>query len=156
MKTASEWLSEYGESHQNRTNKLIHWLCVPAIFWSVALMLWSIPVPEAMPLAPWLNWTTLCLAVIMVFYVMTSVVLSIGMLLFSLVVLALTYWVDMTFAVPAWQVGLAIFVVAWILQFVGHKIEGKKPSFFKDIFFLLIGPAWVIAFIYRKLGIKFA
>jgi uncharacterized membrane protein YGL010W len=156
MKTASEWLREYGESHQNPTNKLIHWICVPAIFWSVALMLWSVPVPEALQFWPWINWTTVCLALVMVFYVMTSWALSIGMLLFSLLVVALTYWVDVSLSFPAWQVGLAIFVIAWILQFVGHKIEGKKPSFFKDILFLLVGPAWVIAFIYRKMEIKFA
>lgn len=154
MKTASEWIDEYGESHQNHTNKLIHWVCVPAIFWSVALILWAIPTPAVMQQIPYLNWATLALILVMVFYVMTSVRLSIGMFLFSTLVLWLTYWVDTHLALPVWQVGLAIFVVAWILQFVGHKIEGKKPSFFQDIAFLLIGPAWVIAFIYRKLGIK--
>jgi uncharacterized membrane protein YGL010W len=129
---------------------------VPAIFWSVALMLWSLPVPSVLQVHPWVNWTTLCLALVMVFYVMTSILLSIGMLAFSLLVLALTYWIDQMSAVPTWQVGVAIFVLAWILQFWGHKIEGKKPSFFKDVLFLLVGPAWVIAFIYRKLGIKLA
>ena len=50
---------------------------------------------------------------------------------------------------------ITVFILAWIGQFIGHKIEGKKPSFFEDIQFLLIGPAWLLSFIYKKLGIKF-
>ena len=49
---------------------------------------------------------------------------------------------------------LSIFVIAWIGQFLGHKIEGKKPAFFKDLQFLLIGPLWLLSFIYNKLNIK--
>ena len=56
------------------------------------------------------------------------------------------------FATPLWLIGIAVFVGAWIGQFIGHKIEGKKPSFFKDVQFLLIGPAWLMAFIYRRAG----
>jgi len=50
---------------------------------------------------------------------------------------------------------IAVFVVAWIGQFVGHKIEGRKPSFFTDLTYLLIGPAWVLAKLYRKLGLQY-
>ena len=50
---------------------------------------------------------------------------------------------------------LLIFIIAWVGQFIGHKIEGQKPSFFEDIQFLLIGPAWIISFIYKKMGINF-
>ena len=49
---------------------------------------------------------------------------------------------------------LLTFIVAWIGQFIGHKIEGKKPAFFKDLQFLLIGPVWLLSFIYNKLNIK--
>ena len=49
---------------------------------------------------------------------------------------------------------LSIFIIAWIGQFIGHKIEGKKPAFFKDLQFLLIGPLWLLSFIYKKLNIK--
>ncbi len=156
MKTATQWLDEYGESHQNPTNKLIHWWCVPAIFWSVALLLWSIPVPEVMRVHPLLNWATVSLALVMVFYLLTSVSLSIGMLIFSGLVIGATHLVAESGVIEPWVLGTAIFVVAWILQFIGHNIEGKKPSFFKDILFLLVGPAWLMGFIYKKLGIKFA
>ena len=50
---------------------------------------------------------------------------------------------------------LILFVAAWIGQFIGHRIEGKKPSFFKDILFLLVGPLWILAFLYRRLGIRY-
>ena len=48
---------------------------------------------------------------------------------------------------------LAIFVLAWIGQFIGHKIEGKKPSFLDDLRFLLIGPLFVLSFLYRRLNL---
>ena len=60
-----------------------------------------------------------------------------------------------TLATPLWQVCLAIFVVAWIGQFVGHAVEGRRPSFFKDVQFLLIGPLWILAFVYRRLGLSY-
>jgi uncharacterized membrane protein YGL010W len=50
---------------------------------------------------------------------------------------------------------LIIFVVAWIGQFIGHKIEGKKPSFLQDVQYLLIGPAWLLHFIFKKVGIGY-
>lgn len=156
MKTATQWLDEYGESHQNPTNKLIHWWCVPAIFWSVVLLLWSIPVPQVMQVHPLVNWATLALALAMVFYLTTSVSLSIGMLIFSGLVVWATHWVATSGVIEPWILGTGIFIVAWILQFVGHNIEGKKPSFFKDVLFLLVGPAWLMGFVYKKLGIKFA
>jgi uncharacterized membrane protein YGL010W len=56
---------------------------------------------------------------------------------------------------PVWAICLTLFVVAWIGQFIGHKIEGKKPSFFKDVQFLLIGPAWLLSKVYRKAGQRF-
>ena len=52
-----------------------------------------------------------------------------------------------------WKLSMLIFIFAWIGQFIGHKIEGQKPSFFEDIQFLLIGPAWLLSFIYKKLGV---
>ena len=52
-----------------------------------------------------------------------------------------------------WKLSMLIFIFACIGQFIGHKIEGQKPSFFEDIQFLLIGPAWLLSFIYKKLGV---
>ena len=50
-------LSEYGESHQNPANKLVHWVCVPVIMFSLLGSLWAVPVPMAIGrISPWLNW----------------------------------------------------------------------------------------------------
>ncbi len=156
MKNINEWLSEYGESHQNKINKMIHWFCVPVIFWSVALMLWSVPVPKALQFHPWLNWATLVLIPVFLFYLLISWKLSIGMLLFSSLVVWASDFIAQNVDWAPWIIGLTIFAIAWIFQFVGHHIEGKKPSFFKDMLFLLIGPAWLMSFIYKKLGIQYA
>jgi len=53
------------------------------------------------------------------------------------------------------QLSFGLFFIAWVGQFIGHKIEGKKPSFIDDLKFLMIGPAWLLHFIYQKIGIKY-
>lgn len=155
MKSADEWFKEYGESHMNPINKTIHWICVPAIVFSLIGLLWSLPAPRIfLEISPWLNWGTLFIAAAMLYYLVLSWPLAIGMLLVS----ALVVWGNARLAqldTPLWQIALAIFVIAWIGQFIGHKIEGKKPSFFKDIQFLLIGPIWLLGFVYRRLGIRY-
>ena len=57
--------------------------------------------------------------------------------------------------VRLWAVSVAVFVLAWVGQFIGHAIEGKRPSFFKDVQFLLIGPIWLLAELYRRAGIPY-
>ena len=154
-KSADQWFSEYGESHQNATNKLLHWICVPTIVASLIALVWSIPQPTAMQSIAYLNWATLLIAAAMVFYFRLSIPLAVGMLAFIAVLLLVIARLDQLGEPPLWQIALAVFVLAWIGQFIGHKIEGKKPSFFQDIQFLLIGPIWLLAFIYRRLGIPY-
>ena len=155
MRPVQAWLNEYGESHVHPTNKLIHWLCVPLIVIAIIGLLWSIPAPAAFArVAPWLNWGVLFIIAASVYYFVLSVPLALGMLLFSAATLALLSWAD-GLAVPLWQSSLAVFVIAWIGQFVGHIIEGEKPSFFKDLQFLMIGPIWLLGFVYKRLGIRY-
>lgn len=159
MSKIDQLLSEYGESHQNHTNKMIHWICVPLIFFSVVGFLWSIPSGMLNDLFnstnPYLNWATLALVLVFVYYLSLSFSLSVGMLLFGALCLFLWNQIESITAYPVWGIALVIFVLAWIGQFYGHKVEGKKPSFFKDLQFLLIGPAWLMHFIYRKAGISY-
>lgn len=151
MKTAEEWLREYGESHRHPVNKAIHWIAVPAIVFSLIGLLWSLPDPEIFAaVSPWLNWGTLFVAAAMIYYFILSWPLALGMLLVSAAVIIGNHLLAQL-DTPLWQISLAIFVTAWIAQFVGHRVEGKKPSFFKDIQFLLIGPVWLLAFVYRRL-----
>ena len=107
MRTIDEWLTLYGRDHQNPTNKLIHWICVPVILFTVFGLLMSIPFP--------------------------------------LVLIGLKLW----------QFSLIVFIIAWIFQFIGHKIEGQKPSFIEDLQFLLIGPIWLLHFILKKIGLPY-
>ncbi len=154
-RTIHQWLEAYGESHQNPVNKLIHWICVPGIFWTIAGLLWAIPVPAMMAGVPGLNWATLTLIPIFFFYLRLSIPVALGMGLFSLACVGTVHWYGQSGPMDLASTSFGLFVLFWIFQFIGHKIEGKKPSFFEDLQFLLIGPAWVIGFTYRKLGVQF-
>ncbi|MCX7649511.1 MAG: DUF962 domain-containing protein [Flavobacteriales bacterium] len=161
MRKIDALLAEYGESHQNPTNKLIHWVCVPLIFWSVTAFLWSVQFPSV-PLnsvGTSLNLAMIALGLVLLYYVRLSFSLALGMLLFGAlclgVCLGLHQFLLSHRLLPLPLVALGVFVVAWIFQFIGHKIEGKKPSFLKDLQFLLIGPAWLMHFIFKKLGIPY-
>jgi uncharacterized membrane protein YGL010W len=155
MRSVTQWLGEYGESHQNPTNKLLHWLCVPPIVLSVMGFLWSLPVPAAFAAAgPWLNWATLTAAAAVAYYFALSRALAVGVLIAFLALLTVTYSLAQL-PWPLWLTSLAIFVVAWTGQFIGHAIEGKRPSFFKDLQFLLIGPLWLLAAAYRRFGLSY-
>jgi uncharacterized membrane protein YGL010W len=104
---------------------------------------------------PYSNWATVVLSLVLIYYVTLSIPLSIGMALFGLLCLVAANLISRSQMGPLWVIALIIFALAWVGQFYGHKIEGKKPSFFKDIQFLLIGPAWLMHFIYKRLGIPY-
>jgi uncharacterized membrane protein YGL010W len=155
MRSVTDWLSEYGESHQNRTNKLLHWICVPPIVLAVLGLLWSLPVPEAFAArSPWLNWATLTAATALVYYVALSPALAAGILILFVALLGLVQ-VFAHLPWPLWLTSLVLFVVGWVGQFLGHALEGKRPSFFKDVQFLLIGPLWLLAAAYRRLSVPY-
>lgn len=149
-------LEKYGESHQNGINKLIHWVCVPAIMFSLFGLLYSIPFFTERTL--YTNWATYALLLALVYYMRLSKPMFIG---FILIGGAMVYGVHAIYkftyddAIMLAIISFVIFAVAWIFQFIGHKIEGKKPSFLEDLQFLLIGPAWLLHFIYKKAGISY-
>lgn len=153
MRRIDQLLAEYGESHRNALNKSIHWICVPAIFFSIVGLLWSIPVPSGLP--DWVNVASATLLLVVIYYVRLSPLLAAGMLIFALLCMWLADYLQENMQLALWKISIGIFVLAWIGQFYGHHVEGKKPSFIKDLQFLLIGPAWLMHFIYRKLGVKF-
>jgi len=152
MKKIEILLDQYGESHQNKQNKLIHWFCVPLIFFSLLCMVWSIPFPFPSILFGYINWATIGLLLVLLYYSSLSLALALGMGVFSVVLVMAISVIDQA-TNELLPISIFIFIAAWLGQFYGHKIEGKKPSFLKDIQFLLIGPAWLMRFIYKKLGI---
>ncbi len=133
--------ARYGESHHNPTNKTIHWICVPLITWSLLAALWA--------WTPLAAYATIALAV--AFYAGLSLPIAVGMLaVAALMILPLAQ-----LGGHVLTIAVIVFVIAWIGQFIGHRIEGKKPSFFEDIKFLLIGPAWLLGFVYRRFGVPY-
>ena len=153
MKKAQEFFDEYAISHQNETNIAIHFVCVPLIFFSVIGLLMSIPTTFLEntfalynPLLE--NWAIVVALFISIFYLRLGFWYFAQMLFVILLSVVLNFWLsNVTNLLYA---SLTIFIIAWIGQFYGHKVEGAKPSFLKDLQFLLIGPLWVI----QKIGNK--
>lgn len=157
MRKIDQLFAEYAESHQNQTNKSIHWICVPLIFFTIVGFISLIPAPHfcaayfgCISIA-----SIIALALVSFFYFNLSWRISIIMLFIMLLMEHLAYTINIYFTTYSWLIYLSIFVITWIFQFIGHKIEGKKPSFLKDLQFLLVGPIWLLHFILKKLEIKY-
>ncbi len=151
-RSLQEWFSLYAESHQNKINKSIHFIAVPAIYFTVLGLLWMIPVPSFLAAVPGLNWAVLAVIPTLLFYRSLSMPVTVAMGLYTGLCFAILQ--GMTNAGwPVLEICIGMFAAMWVLQFIGHAIEGKKPSFFQDLQFLLIGPAWVLVFALRRLGI---
>lgn len=139
MRTLKSMLDEYSESHQNPFNQVIHKLCVPLIMFSLLGLLWLIPTPLAFGQ---LNWATIVSFLVMFYYL----VLSRKYFILMIPVIGIMYYGNHLLAQTNYLliVSVIVFVLSWVLQVWGHKVEGKKPSFLKDLLFLLIGPIWVV------------
>lgn len=152
MRTIEIYFEAYHRSHTNLINITIHKICVPTIVFATLGILWAMPWPFMV--FPGLNWASLTALVTLVYYLRLSWPLALGMAVVSfamLVVIAMSY----QFWWHSWMVMVAIFAASWAAQLVGHKIEGKRPSFLDDLHFLLMGPLWVLASFYRKMGISY-
>jgi len=150
------WFASYSADHRNQTNQAIHVFAVPLILWSVIALLWCIPVPPGSGFRAGL-WAGLACFAAWMFYFRASRPLGFGMLALFVGMLWLCFWIERLQGtrVLLW-LAVGVFVLAWIAQFVGHSrlYEGRKPSFFTDLRYLLIGPAWVLAKLYRRLGLR--
>ncbi|CAF2665068.1 unnamed protein product [Rotaria sp. Silwood2] len=159
-KELTAWLDEYSLSHQHPINILIHKICVPTITVTVIAMLWCLPIiPKnirntiSLGQVDLLN-PTLILVPVLAFYWNLSHPMAIVMtILFFMAIVSLILLENNH--VRIFRIALIIFVVAWIGQFIGHEIEGKKPAFFKDLQFLLIGPLWTLTHAFRFMGIDY-
>jgi uncharacterized membrane protein YGL010W len=148
------WLGEYAASHRNPVNKALHWVCVPLIVWSVIGLLWSLPAPGRAHME-YANWASYAVAAAVLYYARLSMPLALGVLPVLALMLLSVDALSQLAHVSLWAVSAGVFAVAWIGQFIGHAIEGKRPSFFKDVQFLLIGPIWLLASVYRRAGIAY-
>lgn len=146
-------LSRYAENHQNSTNRRIHFICVPLIQFSLLGLLWLLPLPLLPDSWPYFfrNVSTLVVLLCLLYYLWLSHQMAIGMLLLTGIMLLLINGLYTGHA-PLFELSVAIFILAWIGQFIGHHIEGRRPSFFEDLRFLAIGPCWTLSHLYNVIG----
>ncbi|WP_338718978.1 Mpo1-like protein [Herbaspirillum sp. DW155] len=135
-------LARYAQSHRHPMNELIHCICIPAIVFSLLGLCWSVSPAVALLVA----------AAALAWYLRLSPPFAVGMLAMSALMLVVLARLPAAAVLP---VSAVVFVLAWIGQFIGHRIEGKKPSFFEDLRFLLVGPLFVLAFLYRRWHIAY-
>ena len=134
-------LAHYAESHRNPTNELIHVIAIPAIMFSIVGLLFA--------LHPWVAYTFVGASLVYYALLHSPVLLAIMAAWTVLLVGVATAMGDKVL-----PISIAIFVGAWVAQFIGHRIEGKKPSFFEDIQYLWVGPLFVVTLALRKLGLR--
>lgn len=133
-------LAHYGESHRDPRNEVIHFVAIPLIMLSLVGLLFAAH--------PWAAY--LFVGASMVYYARLSAVFLLSMAVLSVVALALVH----AMGGAVLPISAALFVGAWIAQFVGHKMEGKKPSFFEDLQYLWVGPLFVLSKLFARLGIR--
>lgn len=143
-KSLNTWLEEYGECHQNKWNVLIHKIFVPIIFISIYFMLYTLPFPFKK--TAYINPANVIYLPLLFFYFRLNWKVGLMMLVAGILlgIMSTAFHINcLLFDFLMFKLSLILFVIGWIGQFIGHKIEGKKPSFFEDLKFLLIGPIWV-------------
>lgn len=151
MKALVDHLSQYAEYHRDRRNIATHFVGIPLIVLAVAELL-SRPGLEVAGL--WLSPAALVAAAAAIFYLRLD--LRYGLLMSALLLLSL--WFGAALAVQSTAVwlgaGVALFVIGWIIQFVGHYYEGRKPAFVDDLMGLVVGPLFVVAELGFMLGLR--
>jgi uncharacterized membrane protein YGL010W len=153
MRDIRSWLDDYSADHQNPRNQTLHWICVPLIVWCVIALLWTVPVPES--LARPGSWAVLAIVLAFTWYWKHSRRLAAALLCAFVLLALLTAGLFYTLGGSQLRwLALGVFVMAWIGQFIGHKFEGRRPSFFTDLAYLLVGPAWLMEKFLRRVGIK--
>jgi uncharacterized membrane protein YGL010W len=140
MRKVDRLLAHYAQSHRNPRNELIHFVAIPLIMLSLIGLLFA--------LHPWVAYVFV--AASMVYYARLSWVFLLVMAVLSAAGLVLVQ----AMGSQVLPISAAIFVAAWIAQFVGHKIEGRKPSFFEDLQYLWVGPLFVLSRLFVRLGIR--
>ena len=152
MSNVNEWNEEYAKYHKNKTNKIIHWICIPLIMFSLLGLLSLMTLFTYNSVAISALWFFIIFAI--GYYIKLSKSLALGMTIVSICFIYFIELINQNFINQKFEIFLGIFIISWIGQFIGHKIEGKKPAFIKDLQFLLIGPLWLLSYIYEKLDIK--
>jgi uncharacterized membrane protein YGL010W len=152
-------IDQYDAFHQRPGNRFINYICIPLIVFSVVGFVWSLPFPSLKFLGVYngyLNWASFLIAFSIYYYMRLAPVLSYIMLL---ILFAITFGVTQLqalqkgFLLP--QVCIFIFIICNIAQFIGYRIEGKKPTFSDEFKFMLTAPVWLLSLVLKRVGVKY-
>jgi uncharacterized membrane protein YGL010W len=148
VKSARTWLDEYSLSHRNAVNRKLHFVCIPVIVFSLMCAFKAIPLGGDA-----LNAASVGLVAALAYYALLSWRLALGLLAVLAVFYAGVLLLQSALPFHLIWAAAGLFIAGWIGQFVGHVVERARPSFFKDLQFLLIGPMWELAQVYEAMGI---
>lgn len=146
------WLDSYSADHQHPANRLLHWICVPLIVWCAIAMMWTIPVPPMIGRPGF--WSVAVLVLAFAWYWKHSHRLGAALLVALALLCVLTEFAYRQLGPHTLLLtAIVVFVIAWVGQFIGHAIEGRRPSFLTDLAYLLVGPAWLMDKLLRRAGL---
>jgi uncharacterized membrane protein YGL010W len=137
-------LAEYAKSHQNKINVLLHWIFEPLAIWAILALFWSLPIPFGIAEISGINGMTLLELCLLTYFARLSLPIAFVLTFFAIIFSYLVTLFAASFTLPVWQFALPLFVVSWIILFLGHKIEGNFPSVFKNPHMMFIGPVWLL------------
>ncbi|HNP37502.1 MAG TPA: DUF962 domain-containing protein [Woeseiaceae bacterium] len=155
MSEIDGWLKRYRDNHQDLRLPLLFWTAVPMVIFGTVGLLWNLPVPEEFyEISPLLNWGSTFLMAAAVYYFILSLPLAIGLLPFTLGIGFLELTLQYS-GYPASRVSIALLIAGIIGLWLGHGSNRRLWAMTEDLQTIMIGPAWLLSVVYRRLGIPF-
>ena len=155
MTDSDGWLERYARNHDNLTYPLIYWAAVPMVVLGTVGLLWLLPTPDEFhAISPLLNWGSTFLMATTVYYFIISLPLAIGLLPFMLGVAACQMWLGQSEFSPL-RVSAGLLVAGTIGLWLGHRNKRGLAPVLRDLQMMMIGPAWLLSVLYRRIGIPF-
>lgn len=148
-------LDEFRESHRNILNRLLHFIAVPLLVWAILAFLASLPVSALLDGVPFLTWASLLAVLAVVCCLVLSLTLAAGLAGFLLVCFVVIAAYQAWGGVPLWQFAITLFLIAWLLLYIGHKLEGRHTTVRKRAQLLLTAPLWLLAELFRLFGVRY-
>ncbi|MDJ0904639.1 MAG: DUF962 domain-containing protein [Woeseiaceae bacterium] len=155
MSETDSWLQLYEDTHQDLSYPVIYWAAVPMVVLGTVGILWTLPIPDQFfEISPLLNWGTVFLMATAVYYFIISVSLAIGMLPFLLGIAGIQNWLTNSDYSPL-RVSIGLLVAGIIGLWLGHRNQGSLRPVIRDLQLMMIGPAWILSVLYRRIGIPY-
>ena len=155
MSDTDNWLERYETNHRDLSWPWVFWAGVPMLILGAVGLLWNLPVPpEFYEISPLLNWGSAFLMVAAVYYFIISLSLAIGLLPFVLGIAFMQMWLLQSDYSPT-RVSASLLAAGAIGLWLGHRNERGFAPFFEDLQTVMIGPAWLLSVLYKRVGIPF-